>query len=242
MQQGLRLPVAFIAFSLTVDKTGKSRPPGPPDSSRSTTGQLVRVTKPWLRSQPEKVASWASFLGYIFKGHAIVGKLSYGNGTEKGRIMKPKRRKLLVDRPVQFGLVAMLVFHWIALLAAVAVLLPLFRAVVLIDVTTPFAERAAQAGIDAVMLCAVLLLLLPYFIYDTFRTTNRFAGPIYRLHRTIRETAQGEPFRPIKFRKGDHWHDVAEDFNEMVERLQESPVSQHEADQDAAEQQEPVQV
>jgi hypothetical protein len=135
---------------------------------------------------------------------------------------KSRRRTVLIDRPVQVGLVARLTLQWFTLFVAAVVVLPLVRAILLGDIATPIAERASRAGVDAIILGSVFLVLLPYFIYDTFRATNRFAGPMYRLHQSIRATGRGEPFRPINLRKGDYWHDVANDFNEMVERLERS--------------------
>lgn len=134
--------------------------------------------------------------------------------------MKSKRRIVLIDRPVQIGLVMRMTLHWLAFLATVIVVLPMFRAIMLGDFATPLAEQATRAGVDAAILTVVFVLLLPYFIFDVFRTTNRFAGPMYRLRQSIRSIVRGEPFRPFTFRKGDYWQDVAEDFNKMVARLQ----------------------
>lgn len=134
--------------------------------------------------------------------------------------MNPKRRSLLIDRPVQIGLVLRIVFHWLAFLAAVVVVLPLYRAIVQGDIVTPMSVQASKAAVDGVILFTLFLALLPYFIYDTFKITNRFAGPMYRLHRQMRELGHGKKLEPVHFRKGDYWHDVAKDFNAMVDRLQ----------------------
>lgn len=140
----------------------------------------------------------------------------------KGRAeMSLKRRQLLIDRPVQVGLVGRLVVQWFTFLAAVVVVLPMFRAIVLVDAATPLSERIRSAGVDAAILLVLFLAFLPYFIYDTFKITNRFAGPMYRLQQTFKSIAGGAPFRPIKFRKGDFWHDAAGDFNRMAAKLQE---------------------
>jgi nitrogen fixation/metabolism regulation signal transduction histidine kinase len=57
------------------------------------------------------------------------------------------------------------------------------------------------------------------FIVDTIKLSHRFAGPIYRMQQTIRSLARGGAFTPIKFREFDFWQNMAEDFNQMVERL-----------------------
>jgi len=65
----------------------------------------------------------------------------------------------------------------------------------------------------------VMFFLLPVFILDTIKLSHRFAGPIYRLRNTVRSLANGEEFRPLKFREVDFWQGLAEDFNVMVARL-----------------------
>ena len=132
-----------------------------------------------------------------------------------------QRRRLLVDPPVQLGLMRRILLHWLTFLVTVILILPLFRAIVLGDFSTPLSERLAHAGVEAAILGGLFLLLLPYFVYDTFRITNRFAGPMYRLQQTIRGLARGNAFQPIQFRDGDYWQDVAGDFNRMVYRLQQ---------------------
>ena len=145
-----------------------------------------------------------------------------------------KRRRLLIDGPVQLGLVKRIVFHWFTFLAAVVVVLPLYRAIVTGDFATPFSQRLTQVGVESAILLTLFAALLPYFIYDTFRLTNRFAGPMYRMHQTIRSLAGGESLPPMKFREGDYWQEVAKDFNLMVERLQEEK-EQPPAEQDVEE-------
>jgi hypothetical protein len=64
-----------------------------------------------------------------------------------------------------------------------------------------------------------MFFMLPIFIVDTIKLSNRFAGPIYRLRLTIRSLAEGETFRPLRFRDFDFWQGLADDFNMMVDRL-----------------------
>ncbi len=133
--------------------------------------------------------------------------------------MKWKRKQLLIDRPVQLRLVRRQILHWLTFIATAVVLLPMFRAVVLVDATTPIDERFRQAGVDAAILFVVFIALLPYFIYNTIQTSNRFAGPIYRLRCLFRGAAEGESLKTLRLRDEDFWHDMADDYNRMVEHL-----------------------
>ena len=66
----------------------------------------------------------------------------------------------------------------------------------------------------------VMVFLLPVFVVDTIKLSHRFAGPIFSLRRAIREIAQGKTPRKLKFRRRDFWHDLAEDYNAMLLRLE----------------------
>ncbi len=66
------------------------------------------------------------------------------------------------------------------------------------------------------------LFLLPIVLIDTLMLTNRFAGPIYHLRRSIRALAAGGPVDPIRFRDHDFWQEIAQEFNTLsgyVEQL-----------------------
>lgn len=64
------------------------------------------------------------------------------------------------------------------------------------------------------------LAFLPLALIDFVRLSNRFAGPMQQLRRTMQELSRGEPVEPIRFRKGDFWHEFAADFNVLVDRVQ----------------------
>lgn len=59
-------------------------------------------------------------------------------------------------------------------------------------------------------------LLLPAFVWDTVKLTTRFAGPIYRLRSALKQVASGERIKPIHFRHGDFWNEIATNFNRVV--------------------------
>ena len=64
--------------------------------------------------------------------------------------------------------------------------------------------------------------MLPIFVWDTVKLTNRVVGPICRLKSTIRRIASdGEP-RTVSFRDRDFWKELADDFNGMIRRLEGS--------------------
>jgi methyl-accepting chemotaxis protein len=50
--------------------------------------------------------------------------------------------------------------------------------------------------------------------------SHKIAGPLYRMKRIMIDIGKGKLPREIRFRKGDHMHDMADALNEMVLGLQ----------------------
>ena len=74
-----------------------------------------------------------------------------------------------------------------------------------------------------------VLVLAPIFLRDLCKLTNRFAGPLVRLRRAMKDLADGREVAPIHFREGDFWQDLADDFNRAAERVQSvETASEHE--------------
>lgn len=63
------------------------------------------------------------------------------------------------------------------------------------------------------------LVLLPCLIYDRLKTTNRLAGPITRLHADMKKLNDGHSLPALRFRDGDHWAGLAQDFNALAEEI-----------------------
>ena len=61
----------------------------------------------------------------------------------------------------------------------------------------------------------VMLLLLPVFLRDTLKLSNRFAGPMYRLRIALQSLAAKQSASPIKFRAGDFWQEATTDFSRI---------------------------
>lgn len=66
---------------------------------------------------------------------------------------------------------------------------------------------------EAIFWAPGLILLAPMVVYDMLKVTNRFAGPVFSLRREMQRLIDGESDRPLQFRDGDTWGDLAERFN-----------------------------
>jgi len=151
---------------------------------------------------------------------------------------KSTRKQLFVDPKVQGALVTRVVLYWVVCLITITLMLLCWRIV-----TGParlfythFNEMWFYYG-PAVI---ASFLLLPLVVVDIIRLSNRFAGPMIRLRRSMRELARGEHVQPIKFREGDFWHDFAQEFNALVARVQGENAPPEPEQQRQEEQEEPT--
>jgi nitrogen fixation/metabolism regulation signal transduction histidine kinase len=130
---------------------------------------------------------------------------------------RPRRTKHFIDSNVQGSLARRIICHWLAFLAVA-----FFVSFILQVLTNPFRPVSAHLG-DLWTTHGPFLLvtafLLPVFVLDTVKLSHRFAGPIFALRRAVREVANGQPPRRLKFRRRDFWQELAADYNAMLERL-----------------------
>lgn len=129
----------------------------------------------------------------------------------------PRRKKHYIDACVQGALARRIILHWLLFLAVGS-----FVAFVLQALANPFqplGTHAREMWWSHGPFLLVMAFLLPVFVVDTIKLSHRFAGPIYNLRRSIRQITDGEPARKLKFRRHDFWHGLADEFNEMLEKL-----------------------
>jgi len=136
---------------------------------------------------------------------------------------KSLRRHLFVDPKVQGALVLRVILYWFVCLIAISLMLLCWRIV-----TGP--ARMFYSHFDDMWFfygpaAVASLLLLPLVIVDVVRLSNRFAGPLLRLRRSMRALARGEQVEPIRFRDNDFWQEFAAEFNAVVDRFQHRTIA-----------------
>ncbi len=116
------------------------------------------------------------------------------------------RRKLIIYPAIQIPLIA-----WTAGLALVGAL---FTASFI--VYTQNHPDQNEAMTKMIFMLVGLLIFSSYAILLSYYT-NRLFGPIYRLQTTMRKMTAGENLGPIRLRDGDHFAEVIDDYNKMIE-------------------------
>ncbi|NMC21427.1 MAG: hypothetical protein GYA33_13530 [Thermogutta sp.] len=129
------------------------------------------------------------------------------------------RQRLFVDPEVQAALLLRVVTYWVLCLAAVALMLLCGR--VIAGPPRPVFAHWEDLWFRFGPLFFASLVVLPLILMDIIRWSNRFSGPLIRLRRSMRALARGETVAPLRFRQGDFWKDFADEFNAVVERVEE---------------------
>jgi methyl-accepting chemotaxis protein len=130
---------------------------------------------------------------------------------------KPKvKRSSLINKRFQFGtagilaLVQLCTFVTAFLAAAWLYLFVLDRRMVC-DHNAAFLGHLGVTG-------AITLVLL---IFWCIRRTHAIAGPIHKTRQLLRAAAGGDlPARPVRFRKGDCFKELADDLNACLETME----------------------
>ena len=128
-----------------------------------------------------------------------------------------KRSKKVVDRKVQGALARRVIIHFCTfiVLGGVLGLAVQFFA----NPFQSFNQHCANFWSNSGPYLVVLVMMLPIFVYDTVKLSNRIAGPVSRLRSTMNSIKRGEDTAELKFRNIDFWQDMAVEFNEMVSEL-----------------------
>ncbi len=133
-------------------------------------------------------------------------------------MMRKKRKQLYVDPQVQGPIVRRVVVYWVACLGFM--ILPVLLARVVVDPKVFVLHHVP--GIIArywpIFVC--MTLMLPLAILDALTLSNRFAGPVFRIRNELRKYNQGEGTAKLELRREDFWHDLADEFNTLTERTQ----------------------
>lgn len=122
------------------------------------------------------------------------------------------RSRILVDPTVQWSIAGRIISHWLVLLMCL-VSINMMVAVLTSIGQTSFMGALMTAAQQEIRTFCVMLLILPMFLRDTLKLSNRFAGPMYRLRTALKSMAEDDMPTPIKFRTGDFWQEAATDFN-----------------------------
>ena len=127
---------------------------------------------------------------------------------------RDKRFRLFADAKLQSSLCLRVACYWLICQATLSVTL-----LALLSFET--ASAANSTGSPWRLIIPGLLaslVVLPLVLLDLLLFSNKFAGPMVRFRRYLRELNQGQEHGPIHFRRGDYYLDLCEQFNRFREK------------------------
>ncbi len=127
-----------------------------------------------------------------------------------------QRKRNLIHRDIQVRLIRQLLVHWLLFIlaaCAAAVLIQMLMNPLQSQDAWKFQLRVTLASFLLVSIC-----LVPFFVRDSLKVSNRFVGPILRLQSFVQNVTFGDK-KEIHFRKMDDWQSLANDLNAMIQRL-----------------------
>jgi hypothetical protein len=127
------------------------------------------------------------------------------------------RRRLFVNRPIQGALISRVALYWLLGMFIQALLIMLLS--VGTGSSDELGQRAAQFWWHLKLILVSSLLTLPLLVLDIIKLSHRWVGPIYRLRTALQALAMGEPVKPLTFRAGDYWKELADGFNAVLTRI-----------------------
>lgn len=130
---------------------------------------------------------------------------------------KQRRNKTFVDPPVQQSLIKRMVLHWVVYVLAAMTLT--FVIQFFGDPFKPLKWHLSEMWWNQAPSLLALVVLLPMFVLDSVKVSNKFTGPIMRLRTAIADISAGRKSEPLSFREGDFWKSLARDFNTMVSQI-----------------------
>lgn len=128
-----------------------------------------------------------------------------------------KRRKALVDPEVQGGILRKIAIHWVLFFICNAIALMIWIRLF----EQPDADWGQTFGDTFrrfLPFFIITMALIPAFVWDTLKLTNRFAGPISRLRGALADASAGRATARLQFRTNDYWKEIAQNFNCVMER------------------------
>ncbi len=132
------------------------------------------------------------------------------------------RKKKFVDWNVQGTLLVRAVFYWAMCILNTGLVLLCWQIIVAPPGNFTSFFRFDLLWIDYRAALIASLFTLPIILIDVLNISHRFVGPNCRFRRAMRELAEGKEVDLIRFRGGDFWQEMAEEFNAVaiyVEKL-----------------------
>lgn len=135
--------------------------------------------------------------------------------SDHAEIRYRQKTNWFTNGELEVSLSRRLMVYWCGTLLAIFTV-PILARMTISDV--PFDALAHKLVSDMWFPMVMSLLTLPIVFWDSIRFSQRFAGPVKRIGNELRRLADGETVSPVRLRGNDFCHDLADDFNHMMQK------------------------
>jgi methyl-accepting chemotaxis protein len=139
---------------------------------------------------------------------------------------KFKRRRILINKPVQFvfsGITIYFILIVIIVVGGLTYFITLNTILSQLEIENKFINAyEIVKNINILLLKRTgfhILLLIILVFYLEVRFLHRIAGPLYRIEKTLKEISEGKDVEPIKLRKKDFYKTLADEVNKVIEYI-----------------------
>ncbi|MFH1784246.1 MAG: HAMP domain-containing protein [bacterium] len=129
-----------------------------------------------------------------------------------------KRKRLIVDKRFQFSFIGVVIFSLFLFLLMVGwTVYSNIWAILLRGAQSPYLLIIKrQADIDIFYKLTILMIVIGII---SFFISHKFAGPVHRVKKAMRQLSKGDFSVRVNLRRGDEFEDLVTDFNSMVTKL-----------------------
>lgn len=139
--------------------------------------------------------------------------------------LRERRWRSWADKQIQGQLVARVAVYWIACQLATIV------TIIGMNFLTQGSPTTGSGTVWNLVVPAAIVsgMVMPFALFDVVVFSNRFAGPMMRFRRQLARLANEGTAEEIQFRNKDFYGDLAENFNQLTQKLDKAePSKSHE--------------
>ncbi len=139
---------------------------------------------------------------------------------------KYKRRKYLINKPVQFIFSGITIYF---ILIAILIVVGLTYYITLNTILSQLELENKLVNayeiiktINFILLKRIgllILLLLLFIFYVEIRFLHRIAGPLYRIEKVLKDISEGKKVEKIKLRQKDFYKSLADAVNSVIDYI-----------------------
>ena len=128
------------------------------------------------------------------------------------------RRTLVVDKGSQYTFLI-----YTMLISSIFIAFNIVVSLVLHTVLDPNSPYPVPAEVKIYVTMGLIaiggLCMVLVSIAGALYLSNRFAGPVWRLNQFMKNVIAGGERKKLEFRKGDHFREVAETYNQLLQMM-----------------------